>query len=183
MKKLIFLLGGAFAIIFGAKDAAYAQMSANTQTQHSPQFSSQKETAINSGDKNTFVSEMISPKALKTFAGRYKNQAGEYWEVMKDGFSAHFNSDGISNRIYFDRKGRWVGSMKGYQEDKMPRGLRTQVKRTYFDYKINYVQELETYESEGKPTFIVNLEDDDNIILLRIYEGELEVWRSYKKRP
>ena len=123
----------------------------------------------------------ISPRALRNFAGNYKNVKGESWMKLKDGFAAKFNSDDTKSTILYNKKGDWVGSIKFYHEEKMGGEIRHIVKSTYYDYNIVYTQEIETTDSEDVPTYIVCLEDKSNIKLVRIHSGEMSVWKEYTK--
>src|SRR4051812_36159141 len=80
----------------------------------------------------------ISPKALKDFAKAYKNVTVENWLKFTDGFSARFSSGGVRNTIYYNSRGKWLASLKGYVEDKMPQRIRDIVKQEYYDYSITY---------------------------------------------
>jgi len=123
----------------------------------------------------------ISPRALKDFARSYKNIKGESWATTTDGFSARFTLSGVSTTIFYDNKGRWVGSVKHFKEDKMPFEIRHIVKRAYYDYNILYMEEIETPDSHKSPTYLICIEDKLNAKLLRIWKGEMEVWKDFKK--
>ena len=55
------------------------------------------------------------------------------------------------------------------------------VKSTYYDYNIVYTQEIETADTKGMPTYIICLEDKTNIKMIRIYDGEMSVWKEFTK--
>jgi len=124
---------------------------------------------------------MISPRALKNFADTYKNVRGESWIKIKDGFSVRFISDDIRTTIFYDKKGYRTGQMKIYGEEKMLREVRHTVKSKYYDYNIVYTQEVEVAGSEGTPTYVICLEDKTNIKMIRICDGEMDVWKEYTK--
>lgn len=125
--------------------------------------------------------EIISSRALKNFADTYKNVSGESWTKIKGGFSVRFTSDGIKTTIFYDSKGRWVSSIKYYNEAKMRHEVRHTVKSTYYDYDIIYAQEIETAETKGMPTYIICLEDKANIKMVRVFDGEMSVWKEYTR--
>lgn len=125
--------------------------------------------------------ETISPKALKGFSKTYKNVTGESWSKVLDGFSARFNLDGVRTTIFYDNKGRWLGSLKYYTEDKMTAEMKGIVKRSYYNYNIVYVQEVEMVSSNGQPTYIICVEDKDTIKDIRIFDGEMEVWKEFTR--
>ncbi len=63
----------------------------------------------------------------------------------------------------------------------MPGDIRDIVKREYYDYEITSVQEIETIDSYGIPTYIVHLEDNNNIKLIRVRDGEMALYKEFKK--
>ena len=139
------------------------------------------EKTIPSGKNKLIVPGDINPRALKDFAKKYKNVTDERWVYLKDNLSASFISDGVSNTIYYNSKGKWQGSLKRYHEDKLPFEIRDIVKSKYYDYTIFYVEEMEVIDSRGVPTYIIHLEDKNNVKLLRIFERQMEIWQEYKK--
>jgi len=136
---------------------------------------------ITPGKKNMSSPGDVSPRALKDFAKRYKNITGETWMELKDNFSASFISNGVSNTIYYNAKGKWQGSLKRYREDKLPFEVRDIVKSKFKDYSIFYVEELEKIDSRGIPTYLIHLEDKNNVKLVRIFERQMEIWQEYTK--
>ena len=126
--------------------------------------------------------EVINPKALKDFDKNYKNAEAVRWVRGKDGFYVEFILNDIKTRVFYDAYGKWFGSVRTYSEDKLPQTIRGIVKSQYYDYSIFFVEELEIVQSDGIPTYLVHLEDKNNIKLLRIFDGEMEVWRHYVKR-
>jgi len=125
--------------------------------------------------------ELINPKAVKNFTRAYKNVTTETWLKTKDGFAARFVVDGIRTTILYDNKGRWMGVVKNYTEEKLSAEIRHIVKSKYYDFAIFYVDELQTIESGGVPTYIVHLEDKHSLKLVRVFDGEMEVWRDFVK--
>ena len=125
--------------------------------------------------------EEISPKALKSFAKMYKNVSAEKWSKISNGFSASFLTDGKKETVFFSSKGSWYGSVTSYTEDKLPEDVRNIVKSKYFDYSIFFVEEVETVESNGVPTYLIHLEDKHNIKLVRVSDGDMEAWKEYVK--
>jgi hypothetical protein len=129
------------------------------------------------GDK-----ELVSQKALNHFARTYKNVTGERWMTTANGFAVRFTSNDIQTSVFYDCKGRWAGSVKYYKEEKMPSDLRHIVKSTYYDYNIMSVQEVETTDSPRDiPTYIICIEDQDNIKQLKVNRGEIEVWKEFQR--
>ncbi|HEY5968745.1 MAG TPA: hypothetical protein VIU35_12285 [Chitinophagaceae bacterium] len=145
--------------------------------------SSSLEYQMNATKTKTSMNEFeaISPRALKNFADTYKNISGESWTKVKGGFSALFTLNDIRTTILYDSRGYWVGSIKHYYEEKMLHEVRHIVKSTYYDYSIIYIQEVETADTKGMPTYIICLEDKAKIKMIRICDGEMSVWKEYTK--
>ncbi len=181
MKKFIFAFTVGYISTLALSTVAHAQTSVNTEIPELKINVASIQKEISPGNANTANLAGIKPKALKDFAKNFKNVKVEYWEKITDGFTAKFNDDGVNNWIYYDPRGLRVGSLKGYNESKLPKEIRKIIKQVYYDYAITYVQEVQTIESEGIPTYIIHLEDKDNILQVRIYDGQMEEWKKLKK--
>jgi len=125
--------------------------------------------------------ENVNPKAMKRFAKKYKNVTGERWMKIKNGFSVKFSANGIANTVFYISNGEWAFSIKAYSEDKLPFKVRDIVKRKYYDYSIFYIEEVENINSNGIPTYIVHIEDKNNIKLARVCDGEMDIMEEYNK--
>ncbi len=83
----------------------------------------------------------INPKAIKdfkkTFAARNKT-----WYKSDKGFIASFSLGEIKNVVAYNNKGKWQHTIRIYNEDKLPRNVRANVKHTYYDYSITLVEEI-----------------------------------------
>lgn len=125
---------------------------------------------------------MVNTKALKDFKKSYKNPDNAKWVKNNYGVTAHFNVNGIDHIIYYDKKGNWQASLKGYFEDKLDRNVRQIVKQKYYDDKITYVQEIETGSAIGTPTYMVHLESNDDFKIVRVCDGAMDVYEEFAKQ-
>lgn len=174
MKKILFAITVGSILALAATNGAYAQNSVN------PEVLEPQKNAV--AVEKSMPPNGISSRAVKDFTKSYKNVTGETWDKTSEGFSVKFTSDGVRTIIYYKGNGTWMGSLKGYNEDQMPADVRKIVKREYYDYSITYVQEAQTGDSEGKPTYIIHLEDKHHIKLVRVCDGEMDVWKEYKRQ-
>jgi hypothetical protein len=166
-KNLIALVITGVAILSGTSKTN-AQMVSNTS---SLEF---QRTLINDQDN-------ISRRALKNFANTYGNVTNENWMQVKDGFIVRFISEGIRSNISYDKKGNWVASVKNYGEEKLVHDIRHIVKSNFYDYAIVAIQEIETIDSHGIPTYIISMESRTQIKILRIHAGDMEVWKEFNR--
>ncbi|MES1220109.1 MAG: hypothetical protein ABUT20_31695 [Bacteroidota bacterium] len=173
-----------FALVAGCIIAAVTYPDANAQNQVSAE--SQKVNAAIEKTIQTFNDlsndqDAINPKALRDFTKRYKNAKATKWVGNKNGFFIDFSSDGVKNSIYYSPKGKWTGSVKNYTEDKLPDGIRNLVRHAYYDYAIFHVKEIENEDSNGIPTYIVYLENNDSYKSVRVYDWEMDIIEDFKK--
>ena len=155
---------------------------ANAQTQASIGFDKNTiERMTGPADSYLFGGEEISPRAQKSFAKSYKNITVERWAKIRNGYSASFTLDNRKNVVFYDSKGRWFGSVVSYTETKLPFEVRDLVKSKFYDYSIFFVEEVETVDSNGIPTYLIHLEDKANIKLVRVSDGQMETWKEYVK--
>jgi len=181
MKTIFLLMVAGYIPALLTTNRASAQNTVSLEILESQKNEVALEKGVRPVKNNTVNMESISTRAIKAFAKTYKNVSGEQWEKIPDGYTAKFISNGVSNRIYFDAKGSWSGSLKGYGEDKLPDDVRDIVKRSYYDYSITYIQEVETIDSQGKPTYIVQMQDANTLKQVSVYEGEMTTWKEYKR--
>jgi hypothetical protein len=123
----------------------------------------------------------INTKAVSDFKQRYNDVDNEVWQKTNTGFIVTFTKDSISWIIVYDKKGKWKSSVKGYGEDKMIFEIRDIVKRSYYDFNISHVDEIETLLSNGIPTYLVYIHYNKETKIIRVKENEISVWREMKK--
>jgi hypothetical protein len=175
MKKIIFAFVAGCIPALAAMNGTYAQ---NGST-------SKENIHFNKAAVSANVSAApgaINARAIKHFSQSYKNAGGVIWVTTSDGFRASFTLNGVSNKVYYNRRGNWTANLKNYAEDKLSFEIRDMVKRAYYDHSITYVDEIETLQSEGHPTYIVHLEGKDDYKFIRVCNGEMDVWKDFKKQ-
>ena len=132
----------------------------------------------NSSLANT-ANSTVSLRATKDFKGRFTNAKGEQWFPIETGFTASFTVDGLSQRAFYDKKGRWQSSMKDLSEKQLPRDVRDVVKRTYYDFVITLVRIIEI---PGHMVYLVYMEDETSFKIVRVSEEyEMDVLEEFTK--
>jgi hypothetical protein len=121
----------------------------------------------------------INPRALSNFKKTYKDADDVKWHRYNNVITAEFVSNGINTRAYYNTKGIWTASIKAYQEEKLESKIRNEVKRTYYDYKIICIRELETISSDGIPTYFVYIKDETNFKILRIWDLQIDIFQQF----
>ncbi len=121
----------------------------------------------------------VNRKAVKDFQVRCAEAKDEKWFSVSDGFVVHFTMDGFRDRLYYDKKGHWMYSLRYIDEKKLPREVRNQVKSTYFDFTIKLVEIVEVPDHK---VYLVHLEDSTTLKIVRVSdEGEMDIYKEFTK--
>ena len=124
----------------------------------------------------------INIKAVRDFKHRYKDVSNEVWSKNHLGECfAHFTLNGTVTSLFFNKHGKWYATLKTYTEDKLPFIIRDIVKRKYYDYSIGFTNEIVTADSNGLPTYIVQIKYKHDLKIIRIYDNEMEEWKHLEQ--
>jgi hypothetical protein len=185
MKKVLFALSIGFTSIAAFSNCAYAQYSASpiafNDSQHFKTTIRNAAAMESPSDMGTYIPDTknVNVKATKDFKGRFADASNPMWFSDRNGLVSYFVKDGLGNRAFYDKKGRWQYSLLFYSQDKLPRDIRTIVRSTYFDMNITLVEEVQT--NDGM-VYLVHLEDKSNIKILKVSkEGEMETLQDLIK--
>jgi hypothetical protein len=185
MKKNLFALCVGFASIIALGTCVYAQNSVSPVAFNDAKNFKSSIRNLAALESPAFMgtyapdAKNINAKAIKDFQIRFKKAGSPKWFSDGNGFVSYFVQNGLGNRAYYDKKGRWQYSLLFYSEDKLPRDIRTVVKSTYFDLAITLVEEVQTTEGMA---YIVHLEDKSNIKLVKVSkDGEMEIMQELIK--
>jgi hypothetical protein len=78
----------------------------------------------------------------------------------------------VKKRALYDERGGWLTTIAGYTEEHLPEAVRREVRSTYYDYAILFVNEI---SMSGKPvSYVVQIQDKKTIRILRVVDGEME---------
>jgi hypothetical protein len=121
----------------------------------------------------------VNLKALRNFNQKFKNVTSEKWYEMPDGYRATFASDGIRNRLDYDKNGNWLHTIRYYDEKKLPVEVRRLVVTSYLDYNIRSVEEI---EAPRTPLFyVIHLEGQAQWINIKVADNEIYEIEKIKK--
>jgi len=136
------------------------------------------EGAANLPEGNRNYIPGINARAIKDFSKNFKTAQDVSWYVLKDGFSVQCKLNGITTRNYYDLKGRWTGTVRTYEQNKLPAELRKEVRSIYYDYSIYIVNEVTVGDTTA---YLVGIQDEENIKTIRVIDGEMDVYEDFKK--
>jgi len=129
------------------------------------------------------VSESTSPaamsKAVKNFEKTFKNVTGEKWYEMPDGYRVIFIAKDVRSRIDYDKNGKWMHTIKYYDEKKLPVEVRRLVASSYLDYSIRTVEEIEA--PHDIKFYVIHLDGETNWINIKVSDNEINELEKIKK--
>jgi hypothetical protein len=166
MKKLLIATGISIVVLSGC---AYSQ-----QSGHALATANVKSVR----PKNQFLND-VNVRAMRDFVNRYGDASDAVWHQTNNSYVAVFSRDSVQYRVIYTTRGDLSYTMKYYEEKKMARNIRAQVKSTYYDYNIYIIQEIETPDH---PTiYIINLQGDTDWKKVKLCQGDMEVLEEFKK--
>lgn len=173
MKKIrVFLITG--IICFSVMANASAQIFKGRNSTNTYDVNEQ-----NSNYKSAHKISTAVSKSLNAFNSDYRNDRDVKWFSEKNVRTATFTRDSVVTNVVYDKKGRWLHTIKTYQENKLDRSVRALVKSNYFDDNISGVKEI----NEGRDTFyLIYLENDKNYKIVSVINGELNVYQQFNKQ-
>lgn len=187
MKKTLLAIFIIFALLIAPGQSVYAQNSKknvepNVENNFMP--SVHNLAALENPDlRGTYILSRneINIWAVRDFLDRYSKVNSAIWfPGPKGGFEAYFVQDGYGNRVMYDKTGGWQMSLLTYNEEKLPRDIRCEVRCAYYDWDITLVEEVHTNEGVE---FIINLEDKSNIRVIKVTkEGLIEELQDLNKQ-
>lgn len=117
-------------------------------------------------------------KALRNFKKDFKNTTGESWYALKDGYRVKFLQNGVHNMADYNAKGKWMRTIRYYDEKLLPKNIRDAVKREFIDFNIFLVMELNVPQST---IYLVKIEDKTSWKTVRVTADELDVVENFTK--
>ena len=117
-------------------------------------------------------SSIPATRSVRNFWRTFGEEKKETWYPMPGGFVAEFREMGIAYKVVYNKKGYWAYTLKQYTEKEMPAEIRTMVKSTWFDDKINFVKEV---NQSDDVIYLVYTGNEKESKTIRIAGGEMEV--------
>lgn len=174
MKRLFLPLVSAGALLLNHV-VVYAQPAVKKQVTHDVTFVENTASAPN----NMAAFRKVPIKAVRSFKNSWQYIDNESWYQVPDGFRARFTQDGVLCLVTYNKKGNWLSTMRQYDETKLDKDVRSEVKSVYYDYNIILVEEIEL---PLKPlTYVIHLEDKDHFLNVRVCDREMEVMTEINK--
>jgi hypothetical protein len=174
MKKFLMAGFAAVACIVGITGPSFSQNASNADYADTKIVSDLQKPSVISYTA-------VNLKAMRDFRNTYTNVNDEVWIKSKNGYIALFTSDDTRFKVEYDNLGDWYATEKAYAENKLPRDIRAIVKRTYFDYTINWITEITVPEDFTGPAYIIQIQDEKGYRSICVHEGEMRTLEEFSK--
>ncbi|HEY1871823.1 MAG TPA: hypothetical protein VGG71_12245 [Chitinophagaceae bacterium] len=182
MKKISSVLAVAIIYMFTIMRVVNAQGTNKKTATSDLQFSTVQANGINKADSMSVGGKdrEVNTRAILNFNKSFKEIKDPQWSATQEGgFVARFEYKHATTRVFYDNNGKWLGTISGYNEDKLPAGIIKLVKTNYYDYAITYIHELKLANDET--VYLILIQDQKTIKTIRVSEGQLEEIREVDK--
>jgi len=181
MKKNFLAYTATCLAVFAICHTGYSQKSSSAIVYNTNEFDPSSATSINA-EASGVSTDVVSAKALKDFNKSFAGASAVKWFIVNAGFTTKFNQNGIQYRVDYDKKGNWTGTMKSYDEKKLPHEVRATVKSVYYDYSINWVKEITVPNYPNTIVYMIHIDDEKSFKNLQVIDGEIIVLEAYDKQ-
>jgi hypothetical protein len=119
-------------------------------------------------------------RAMTHFRANFAEARDAVWVKMKDNdIYCTFRKGEVMDRVFYNSRGRWEYTLISYPPSGLVSEVKDQVLSDFEGYHITYVNEIRS--RYGDPVYMINLEDCNNIKVIRYVRGESEVQLTLKK--
>jgi len=174
MKKIFLNLSGMSLLVVNSM-FVNAQFAAN-EVRPAGKFTVYRKTGATNPSGFT---DRVNPGVIRSFIKNYPGVSNEKWFELRDGFVAMFNLNNMDYQVAYDKKGNWIHTIRSYDENELPPGVRHVVKSGYYDYAIGLVQEIQT--PVDQVSYVIQLSGKTDLIKLSFSDGEIQVLQKFRK--
>lgn len=153
---------------------AVSQLATNYKQGNANRQQSSFESA---GRESVIAASQVDKRTLEDFEKRFSfsKENDARWVQISNGFVATLKDASCMTRVVYKKHGRWQYSIKNYSDENLlPKYVRAQVKSTYYDYKIEFVQEILVPGNEDT-IYLFILVNDQGQQTLRLCNGEMNL--------
>ena len=119
-----------------------------------------------------------SAKIQTEFDKLFTNAENVSWYEQDKKFLVKFTMNDQKHQAVLNKKGSLIYDISYGTEKNLPTDVRKQVKSIYFDYSITLAIKV---EEDNRAIWVVNMEDDKNLITVRVEDGEMEEVKNLSK--
>lgn len=114
----------------------------------------------------------------KSFERNYKGASDVKWNKHETGYTGMFMKDGMRHMAWYNNGGAQTYAMITYYESNLSNEVKEIVNNAYKDYKILLVNEV---HKDDIIIHVITIENEKNIKLVTVCEGQLNIYKEYRK--
>jgi hypothetical protein len=126
------------------------------------------------------ATDMVPTKVLSSFNKQFKSPTNLEWSSLGNFYLANFLQGNLKSRAFFLKNGNMPYLINRGEEGSLPNDYRQMVRSNFVDYKIGTVNEVRVGFQKA---WLVNLENDKEIVIARVLDDELDILKQYKTQP
>lgn len=121
----------------------------------------------------------VNEKVIKTFNEIFKNVSTPTWRVFDNYYEASFVNASVKTRVWFDRKGHLVQTIRYYTESGLPANVLFNVKLAYREKEVFGVVEI---SNDSDTSYRIILKDKKTYTHISMNTlGETEIVAEYNR--
>ena len=134
--------------------------------------------AISSSSHITPVS--ASDRAKAHFNANYSEARDAIWYSLPNkNLYCIFHNGKAVNRVFYDSRGNWQYTLMGYPGSSISKDVKDQVAYDFDGYHIVWVNEIQS--SQNKPVYVINIENENHVKVIRVAGDIIEEQQAFTK--
>lgn len=121
----------------------------------------------------------VSVYSMRDFKKRFGEQLAT-WSKSNDTLFAKFSDEKVSTMVGYAKNGRWLYTLKHFNESEMPEELRHMVRSQYYDFQIAMVYEM-IFAGNDQKVYIIDLANGERYRkMIQVYHDEIRLLKQFK---
>jgi hypothetical protein len=123
----------------------------------------------------------VNARVLRDFNDRFNGKDAAWYEST-GGFIVKFVQDSMKTAVAYAKRGRWLYTIRHYQENKLPKDIRHAIMSEYYDDNIIQVDDVVTPRNK-QPVYIIHMvSTEKQHRIVRYSDNGMEVVKTYAER-
>ncbi|MGE5107453.1 MAG: hypothetical protein ACM3H8_07905, partial [Sphingobacteriales bacterium] len=123
-------------------------------------------------------SGQMNEKVWSAFQSDFKDAKNVTWYKNEKNYMIKFVLNEIAQQVLYNSKGQQIYHLSYVEESGMPADVVKLIKATYYSYTITLGIKI---EQDGKNIWVINLEDANKLLFVRIENNETELVKELEK--
>ena len=142
---------------------------------------------LHSFSQTSFSAEIKTPdhpvttvhsNCIKHFERSFKNTTNTTWTVTETGYTAHFSENNMSYDVRYNKKGRWLSTIRYIPGQLLDEKISRFVLNQYKHYTIFFAQQVTVPQGS---VYLVKIEKGNDWKFIKVKKWETEIIGEYIK--